>query len=170
MEITSRYEFGKLCELHKKTGLVAEIGVQYGVFSAKIAENYTGKVLCIDLWGDESIYAEAKKLLADKEKFKLYRGDSLTIAEFIPDGALDAAYIDGNHHYKEVLADIEAWYPKVRSGGIVSGHDYVNYQDIEVIRAVNDWCKETGYKINLTSAAEDYFEGTLFASWWIIKR
>lgn len=168
-ELKTRENFGKLCELHKKTGLVAEIGVQYGVFSAKIAENYSGKVLCIDLWGDETIYAEAKKLLADKEKFKLYRGDSLTIAEFIPDGALDAAYIDGNHYYKEVLADIEAWYPKVRTGGILAGHDYCNSDaDIEVIKAVDEWCAKTGYKIQVTT--EDFFNEKPYPTWWIAKR
>lgn len=168
-ELKTRENFGKLCELHKKTGLVAEIGVQYGVFSAKIAENYSGKVLCIDLWGDETIYAEAKKLLANKEKFKLYRGDSLTIAEFIPDGALDAAYIDGNHYYREVLADIEAWYPKVRTGGILAGHDYCNSDaDIEVIQAVDEWCLKTGYKIQVTT--EDFFNEKPYPTWWIVKR
>lgn len=168
-ELKTRENFGKLCELHKKTGLVAEIGVQYGVFSAKIAEFYTGKVLCIDLWGDENIYAEAKKLLADKEKFKLYRADSLTIAEFIPDGALDAVYIDANHYKKEVLADIEAWYPKVRSGGVIAGHDYCNSDaDIEVIEAVNEWCEKTGYKIQVTT--EDFFNEKPYPTWWTVKR
>lgn len=168
-ELKTRENFGKLCELHKKTGLVAEIGVQYGVFSAKIAENYTGKVLCIDLWGDEAIYAEAKKLLADKEKFKLYRADSLTIAEFIPDGSLDAAYIDGNHYYKEVLADIEAWYPKVRTGGIIAFHDYGALDaDIFVKEAVDYWCKESGYEINVTT--DDFFEGKPYQTCWLIKK
>ena len=170
MEIKTREDFGKLFESLKKTGVGAEIGVQYGYFSSKIAEFYTGKLLCIDLWGDENTYEIAKKALSDPEKFKLYRADSLTIAEFVPDNSLDFGYIDANHHYKEVLADIEAWYPKVRSGGILAGHDYVKYQDIEVIEAVDEWCKKTGYKIKLTSAPEDYFEGTLFASWWIVKK
>lgn len=170
MEIKTREDFGKLFESLKKTGVGAEIGVQYGYFSSKIAEFYTGKLLCIDLWGDENTYEIAKKALSDESKFKLYRGDSLTLAEFIPNGSLDFAYIDANHHYKEVLADIEAWYPKVRSGGILAGHDYVKYQDIEVIEAVDDWCKKTGYEIKLTSGPEDYFEGTLFASWWIVKK
>lgn len=168
MEIKSRNDFGKLCELHKKTGVGAEIGVQYGVFSEKIAENYTGRVLCIDLWGDETIYNEAKMRLSNPEKFKLYRADSLTIAEFLPDGVLDWAYIDANHHKKEVLADLEAWYPKVRSGGILAGHDYcTSDSDIEVIEAVDEWCEATGYKIQITT--EDYFNGKPYPSWWLIK-
>lgn len=37
---------------------------------------------------------------------------------------LDSVFIDGHHAYDEVLADIESWLPKVRSGGIIAGHDY----------------------------------------------
>lgn len=166
--LTTRKDFGKLCELHKKTGLVAEIGVQYGTFSQQIAEFYTGKVLCVDLWGDETIYNEAKKNLADGNKFKLYRADSLTLAEFIPNESLDAVYIDANHHYSEVLADIKAWYPKVRSRGIIAGHDYCTSDaDLEVMAAVDEWCKQTGYKINVTT--EDFFNNKPYPTWWCVK-
>lgn len=167
--LTSREDFGKLCELHKQTGLVAEIGVQYGVFSERIAQDYSGKILCVDLWGDEAILKEALLRLANKDKYKLYRGDSLTIAEFIPIGSLDAVYIDANHHYKEVLADMNAWYDKVRSGGIVAGHDYCTSDaDIEVIPAVDEWCRINGYTINVTT--DDFFNGKPYPTWWFIKR
>jgi hypothetical protein len=41
-----------------------------------------------------------------------------------PDNSLDFVYIDGNHELPFVLWDIINWTPKVRSGGIVAGHDY----------------------------------------------
>lgn len=168
MNITTRAHFGKLAELHKKTGLGAEIGVQYGTFSTQIAEHYTGKIACIDLWGDEAIYHAAQKNLSDTNKFKLFRADSLTLAQFIPDESLDFVYIDANHHYFEVRADIDAWLPKVRKGGIIAGHDYCIYDDIEVVRAVNDWCKDSGYTIQLTT--EDFWDGHPFPTWWTIKK
>jgi len=169
--LKNREELGKLFELHKKTGLGAEIGVQTGYFSAKIADFYTGFLFCIDLWGDESVYFEAQKLLSDKNKFKLYRADSLTMAEFVSDNTLDFVYIDANHYYKQVLADIEAWYPKVRSGGVISGHDYcTSDHDIEVVAAVNDWCAKNNYEVNVVCGEGDYFNGKPYPSWWIVKK
>lgn len=40
------------------------------------------------------------------------------------DGALDWVYIDGNHLYDFVRADLEAYFPKVRTGGLIAGDDY----------------------------------------------
>lgn len=171
----NREELGKLFELHKKTGLGAEIGVQTGYFSDKIAKFYTGKLLCVDLWGDEVVYFEAQKLLADKSKFDLMRGDSLTMARFVADESLDFVYIDANHHYKECLEDIEAWYPKVRSGGIISGHDFCfSDPDLHVIPAVHAFCSMYNYDtekdLNIVCGESDYFNGKPYPSWWIVKR
>ena len=80
-------------------------------------------------------------------------------------------YIDANHHYKECLADIEAWYPKVRSGGIISGHDYCRSDsDIEVMEAVDEWCKDNDYDPSIICGESDYFNGKPYPSWWIVKR
>lgn len=40
------------------------------------------------------------------------------------DQSLDWVYIDANHCYKSVMADIKAWWSKVKVGGIISGHDF----------------------------------------------
>jgi len=39
-------------------------------------------------------------------------------------GSLDFAYIDGNHIGPAVEADIQAWLPRIRTGGYIAGHDY----------------------------------------------
>jgi hypothetical protein len=39
------------------------------------------------------------------------------------DNSLDWVYIDGDHHYNAVKADLELWYPKVRPGGLLTGDD-----------------------------------------------
>jgi predicted O-methyltransferase YrrM len=51
---------------------------------------------------------------------------SLEAAALIPDGSLDLVFIDAAHDYPSVRADIDAWRPKVRAGGVLSGHDYDN--------------------------------------------
>lgn len=45
-------------------------------------------------------------------------------ARHFADGELDLVYIDADHAYEACKADIAAWWPKVRPGGILAGHDY----------------------------------------------
>lgn len=40
--------------------------------------------------------------------------------------SLDFAYIDAQHHFEAIREDIELWYPKIRRGGILSGHDFLD--------------------------------------------
>jgi len=55
----------------------------------------------------------------------------------VKDESLDFIFIDADHSYEHCKQDIELWSPKVRPGGMISGHDY---QDLfpGVIRAVDE--------------------------------
>ena len=44
--------------------------------------------------------------------------------KYIPDKSLDFVYIDANHSFDYAMIDIIKWIEKVRTGGIISGHDY----------------------------------------------
>ena len=61
---------------------------------------------------------------------------------------LDFVYIDGDHRYEMVLKDIRLWYPKVKIGGLVAGHDF-KLEEKGVINAVfqsfGDWFKKDGW-------------------------
>ena len=52
------------------------------------------------------------------------------------------------HHYDAIRDDFERWYPKVRPGGVVAGHDYLDIDDAErdfaVKRAVDEQCQKIG--------------------------
>jgi hypothetical protein len=52
------------------------------------------------------------------------RGPSVEMAQVFPPGSLDFVYIDAVHLYEEVSADIEAWWPVVRKGGMLAGDDW----------------------------------------------
>lgn len=163
----NREELGKLYQEHYKTGLGIELGVQYGAFSLKILENWKGDLKCIDPWADpgyEEIYQIAKERLGED---RLIRKTSIEAVKDFKDESLDFIYIDACHQYQEVSRDLGMWYPKVRVGGIVSGHDYVEAYDFGVIQAVNEFVKDYNKTLYLTE--DDWFEGMNFKSWYFIK-
>jgi predicted O-methyltransferase YrrM len=51
-------------------------------------------------------------------------GDSIELSKTYEDDSLDFVFIDGDHSYEAVKADIQAWLPKVKSNGLLAGHDY----------------------------------------------
>lgn len=44
-----------------------------------------------------------------------------------PDGYFDFVYLDASHSYEDVKAELPFWWKKLRSGGVMAGHDYCNY-------------------------------------------
>lgn len=78
------------------------------------------------------------------ERAVLIKGDSVASADQIADGSLDFVFIDADHREHAVRADIFAWRPKIRPGGILAGHDA---QDAfpGVTAAINDLCP--GWKL-----------------------
>jgi len=49
----------------------------------------------------------------------------------------DSIYIDACHEFAECKADIQAWLPMLRPGGVIAGHDYWT-PNIGVMEAVNE--------------------------------
>jgi hypothetical protein len=74
-------------------------------------------------WHDRN-YASAMRNTETVKDRTVLRGLSLEQAAKVADGSVDLVYLDADHTYKQVKADIEAWLPKVRPGGWISGHDY----------------------------------------------
>ena len=57
-------------------------------------------------------------------RYLMLQNTTLEAAKMFPDGYFDWIYLDATHTYAAAKRDIHAWYPKVRVGGLVSGHDY----------------------------------------------
>ena len=56
--------------------------------------------------------------------FDTFVGNSVDFAQCFKDNETDFLFLDGNHDYEFVINDINAWFPKVKVGGIFCGHDY----------------------------------------------
>lgn len=85
------------------------------------------------------------------KRANIIRADSLEAAQAIPDGSLDFAFIDANHSYSGCKSDIDAWFPKIRNGGFISGHDYENeeFPKFGVKRAVDEFIAAHNLKLEL---------------------
>jgi cephalosporin hydroxylase len=57
---------------------------------------------------------------------RFYKENTVAAAKNVTDDEIDFVFIDADHTYKGVKADILAWMPKVRKGGYVTGHDCDN--------------------------------------------
>lgn len=82
------------------------------------------------------LIAEARRNV-EGLKVQIIPFDSHRAARLLPERSADTVFIDASHDYEHVKADIEAWLPVVRSGGILCGHDY-DYGWQGVVRAVNE--------------------------------
>jgi hypothetical protein len=106
----------------------------------------------------EEVFNIAKLRLSSYKQVQFIRKTSEEAAKDI-DELLDFVYIDGNHSYEYVKQDIANYYPLVKQGGIVGGHDYNPYRTIGVYQAVNEFVQQRS-RIGFYA---------VFPDWWIVK-
>ena len=124
---------------------IVEVGVETGAYLDLYypqLELITEKFYLVDMWqyeGNEDFvdkysggnynnelekgYDRVKRLYGDNPKVQMCKGSSEDWAEKFEDGFFDYLYLDADHSKKSVLADLKSWYPKVKNGGIIAGHD-----------------------------------------------
>jgi hypothetical protein len=136
-----REDFGKMFKALGFTRGV-EIGTWQGEFAAALcASNPDLHLICIDPWKPYKEFHEpitpimftTSKAIATA---RLLHANCEIICEFsniavlsVPDNSLDFVYIDGNHSFFSVVEDLTLWSPKVKVGGVISGHDYDLFYD-----------------------------------------
>lgn len=142
MEIKYRSQLPELLQHLGLKGDAVEIGVAEGRNAEVLikSENIT-KIYLIDNWshlnqaGDgghprswhDTNYKEAHERVEPfKEKSVFLKGMSSEMIKKIPDDSLVLAYIDGDHSFNGCFNDLINVYPKVKSGGVISLHDYEN--------------------------------------------
>ena len=92
-----------------------------------------------------------KKLSKYGRRVELIRKSSKAAAEEFKNRTLDFVFIDANHSFKNCYQDIQLWYPKIKMGGYLMGHDYNMDYFPGVVRAVNKSFKRERISVDLKS-------------------
>jgi len=87
------------------------------------------------------------KKFANDPRVVVIKAFSPEVAHMFEDELFDWVYIDGNHKYDAVKKDLSAWYKKVKTGGLVAGHDYVIMSYIGVVPALNEFLYEKNLEL-----------------------
>lgn len=174
----TRIELVNLLPEHSK---VAELGCAEGLFSRDLLAAGVHTLIMVDNWGHipnvtgDGNFPEdwhKKNYESAKEAVKVFgeraiikKGLTVSVSRTIPESFLDMVYFDAGHYYAAVMTDLIAWYPKVKSGGIISGHDYLN-TDYQVKAAVNDFLSMNNISVEVFTIPENSIRD---ASFYFIK-
>jgi len=145
----------------EKVRVAVELGVDNGGFSkfnlmhCKLCEKY----YMVDLWAPQASYVDGSMLGSIERsearmreamenvapyanKAVIVRNSTMEAASLFKEASVDFIYIDARHDYVSVKQDLETWWPKIKPGGILSGHDYMDAKEVK------DWrgpCPHTGH-------------------------
>jgi len=116
-------------DVSAKSLVMAEIGVEAANTSQRLLQrNPTLSYIGVDPYmNNHGLYEDVLRRLAEFSnagRFALHRNTSLEAATLVPNGSLDLVFLDARHDYEALTQDISAWRPKLRPGGILSGHDF----------------------------------------------
>jgi hypothetical protein len=183
----SRDLFPQLLNELNLLGEGVEVGVQQGLFSEHILRFWKGALLySIDPWMEfpaadyidianvpqaqqTELYMMTIRRLHPfgcRSKILRLKGDEAVM--LFRDESLDFCYLDADHRYEAVRSDLIHWFPKIKSGGIIGGHDYIpdglyEYGLFGVQRAVNEFITVHSLRLILTT------ETNALPSWFIPK-
>ena len=72
------------------------------------------------------------------DSITLIIADSVTASGLFSDASVDWVHLDAQHDYASVKSDVQAWLPKLKRGGWLSGDDYDEIKWPDVVNAVRD--------------------------------
>ncbi|KAG2437354.1 hypothetical protein HXX76_006009 [Chlamydomonas incerta] len=195
----TRYDLGAEAERRGyKTGV--ELGVQTGVFAEHALRTWPSCVTyyLVDIWKTQENYVDGanvpqdrqEQFLADaKQRMQPFAAKAVFLRNFtsaaaplIPD-PVDFVYVDARHDYCGVVEDLTLYWPKVRSGGMMAGHDFIDAAEMNRINEKEHWevCQDgTKHPGAVRGAVVEFFQRLGLAvhvtyrdgpwnSWMVIK-
>ena len=147
-----RNMFPLYCQSLGLSGPAVEVGVAAGEYAAAVLPLWHDRYVMVDRWchvdGYDDVmngpdeeheirYRQSMAVAAQHgERVSVLRMDSVAAAETFADKSLAWVYLDGDHSLDGVVRDLQAWWPKVKPGGILSGHDYYDRPPFRVRTAL----------------------------------
>ena len=149
---------------------ICEVGVLYGGhFRSLISAECVAHAVAVDLWtetgnrahndechsqsGLDEQYAGMLALAKEDNRVQVIKNYSPVAAEQFADGYFDFVYLDDDHTEAGATISVNAWFPKVRSGGVLAGHDFFEWScgpvKFGVVEAVTKFVKEHGFQLHL---------------------
>lgn len=172
--IRDRRDFGALCNYHRVTYAV-EVGVDQGNFAVAFLSQWRGeKMYLVDPYLNGSGFFEHDREW-DYQCVMHSLGNKRNMCRFIRAKSTDAPryirekdkerigfiYIDGDHSHRAVVEDLRTWWPLVKGGGILAGHDW-EWDGVK--KAVSDFADSLSLDVFLTHEGE-----RVGSSWYILK-
>ena len=163
-QIYTREEIPTMLKLFNLNDRVCELGVAKGDnLWTMIKLGFPKYALGIDAWSHEicpfytqdyhdSNLAKVERAFAVARKWSgseidIIKGDHSKLVDNYEDGFFDYVYIDSSHLYEDTVRDIAQWWPKIKKGGIIAGHDYSNSDPLYgVIQAVTEFVEDNNIK------------------------
>lgn len=150
--------------------IAVEVGVAAGANAKRIFESLNvQKIFLIDSWKPEYnpecydwLIRACKEFEGYTGKTVMIRHDAIASAELFQNRTIDYLYLDDNHAPSHVYREIVAYFPKVRPGGIIAGHDWADNDRASA--AVKQFCKEQNLQYYFAQN-----DGEEVADWWFFK-
>jgi beta-1,4-mannosyl-glycoprotein beta-1,4-N-acetylglucosaminyltransferase len=92
-------------------------------------QNKDIKIDCVDIWEPNLMYKDLTlqefmyNIAPVKDIITPIKMTSEDAAKCYADQSIDFVFIDADHSYEAVKKDIMLWWPKVKKGGVIAGHD-----------------------------------------------
>jgi glycosyltransferase involved in cell wall biosynthesis/SAM-dependent methyltransferase len=158
---------------------IVEIGSFMGLSAIVMAhalianQNEGARLYCVDTWQGSPEHQQMQ-VVKEKQLYDIFirniqdagvdhlicpiRKRSTEAAADFADESVDLIFIDGDHSFEACYADLKAWYPKLKSGGILIGHDCVPGSGVS--QALEKFAAEyrLPYRINEPPDAHYIFE------------
>lgn len=164
---------------------MVEVGVQFGRFAEAMYEACRPRrLILVDPWRHIGGQESDPAMVSDVEHEARFRECCLRFqrmpttvdiwrttseeavfyinAYWIEPQNLDAVYLDADHSEAGITADLEMWWPLVRRGGVLAGHDYLVNDWIKVKPAVDAFAEREGLEIMLSAETD-------WPSWAVVK-
>ena len=157
--IRERHDLGGMLRARGLTGHGVELGVRDGRFTATLLRGWrqADSFVQVDAWrplgdgagteraGDSAQRDSAETHARHRQRAKAVLDAAVALgyaksgeqcanrtedcADLYPNDYFDFVYVDASHDRIDVLMDLHLWWPKVKNGGVMAGHDYTEHRE-----------------------------------------